>query len=324
MHSIRAFDARCPRPYLRSMSRPDLNLLVALDLVLEEMSVVSAARRMDLSPSAMSRTLARLRVATGDPLLVKAGRKLVPTPRAVALRDQVGRLVGEAESVLRPVATLDPSRLRRTFTLRTSDGFVERFGPALLARVSKEAPLVRLTFLQKPDKESTRLREGEVDLETGVIATTTGDELRTRPLFKDRFVGVVRAGHPFGRRRVTLSRYVSARHVSVTRGGRDNGPVDRALTSLGIERIVAASVGGFAAAIALARGSDLVATVPERQTDTLRRGMQSFTLPFPVPELTVSLLWHPRLDADLAHRWLRGVVREICVAGRSANRSQER
>src|SRR6476659_3789706 len=126
------------------MSTPDLNLLVTLDAVLAEGSVARAAERLRLSPSAMSRALARLRAATGDPLLVRAGRGLVPSPRAIELRERVGQLVHDAEAVLRPAAALDLARLDRSFTLRTSEGFVENFGAALLARVAAEAPGVRL------------------------------------------------------------------------------------------------------------------------------------------------------------------------------------
>src|SRR6185369_17959367 len=120
------------------MSTPDLNLLVALDVLLAEGSVARAARRLRLSSSAMSRTLARLRDATGDPLLVRAGRGLVPTPRALELRERVGRLVEDSEAVLRPAEKPQLERLVRTFNVRTSEGFVENFGPGLIARVRKE------------------------------------------------------------------------------------------------------------------------------------------------------------------------------------------
>src|SRR5215831_6753974 len=181
------------------MARPDLNLLVTLDVLLQEGSVAGAARRLRLSPSAMSRALARLRATTGDPLLVRAGRGLVPTPRALALRARVGPLVQDAEAVLRPAETLDLARLVRTFTLRTSEGFVENFGPALMARVARQAPGVRLRFVQKPDRDSAPLREGAVDLETGVVGETTGPEVRAQSVFRDRFVGVVRLGHALSR-----------------------------------------------------------------------------------------------------------------------------
>src|SRR5512147_527501 len=109
------------------MATPDLNLLITLNALLVEGSVARAAHRLRLSPSAMSRALARLRATTGDPLLVRAGRGLVPTPRALELRERVGPLVQGAEAVLRPAEKPDLGRLARTFTLRTSDGFVENF-----------------------------------------------------------------------------------------------------------------------------------------------------------------------------------------------------
>lgn len=296
------------------MSRPDLNLLVTLDVLLAEGSVARAAQRLRLSPSAMSRALARLRETTGDPLLVRAGRGLVPTPRALELRERVGQLVQDAEAVLRPTEKLDLKRLVRTFTLRTSDGFVESFGPGLIARVAKEAPGVRLRFVPKPDKESASLRDGTVDLETGVVGKATGPEIRAQALFRDRFIGVVRKRHPLSRGKITPARFAAGRHVLVSRRGLDQGPIDEALKPFGLEREIVTIVGGFAAALALARASDLIVSVPERHTGSLRAGMHSFPLPIPAPEVTVSLLWHPRLDADPAHRWLRACVRDACAA----------
>lgn len=295
------------------MATPDLNLLITLDAVLAEGSVARAARRLRLSPSAMSRALARLRETTGDPLLVRAGRGLVPTPRAVELREKVGQLVHDTRAVLRPAERPDLKQLVRTFTLRSSEGFVENFGPDLVARVSKEAPGVRLRFLQKVDKNSTLLREGTVDLETGVVEDTTGPEVRAQALFRDRFVGVVRTGHALTQRKITAARYAAGRHVSVSRNGVETALVDDALEPLGLERTIVTIVTGFSMALALARGTDLIATVPERHTGNLRTGMHTFPLPFATEEFTVSLLWHPRMHADPAHRWLRECVREVCA-----------
>lgn len=294
------------------MSTPDLNLLVTLDVLLSEGSVAGAARRLRLSPSAMSRALARLREATGDPLLVRAGRALVPTPRALELQERVGWLVAESTAALRPTAPPDMARLTRTFTLRTSEGFVETFGPALIARVAAEAPAVRLRFVPKPSRDSEPLRDASVDLETGVVGKASGPELRSRALFRDRFIGVVREGHPLAQGVITPARYASGRHVAVSRRGLERGPVDEALQALGLERNVATIVGGFATALALARTTDLIATVPERHTGGLRAGMHGFALPLVLPEVRIALLWHPRMDADPAHRWLRGLVREAC------------
>jgi DNA-binding transcriptional LysR family regulator len=295
------------------MSHPDLNLLFVLDVLLAEGSVAGAARRLRLSPSAMSRALARLRETTGDPLLVRAGRGVVASPRGRELREQVRRIVQDAEAALRPATAPDLATLVRTFTLRTSDGFVETFGPALIQRVGIEAPGVRLRFMPKLDKDSTLLRDGTVDLETGVVSSAMGPEVRTQALLHDRFVAVVRTGHSLGEGEITPVRYAEARHVLVSRRPSAHGPVDDALAGLGLQRNVAVIVGGFSAALALARASDLIATVPECHTAGLRLGMTCIPLPLQVAEITVSLLWHPRLDGDPVHRWLRGCIRDACA-----------
>jgi DNA-binding transcriptional LysR family regulator len=296
------------------MSIPDLNLLLTLDVLLAEGNVTRAARRLGLSPSAMSRSLARLRETTGDPLLVRAGRGLVPSPRALELREKVSQLVQEAQAVLRPAMAPDLKSLMRTFKLRSSEGFAENFGPALIARVGDEAPGVLLRFVQKLDKDSAQLREGTVDLETGVVGTTMGPELRAHALFRDRFVGVVRPGHPLCQGEITAARYATGRHIGIARRGLEMQPIDEALSLMGLGRENAVIVGGFSTAVALARASGLIASVPERHTGSLREGMFTFPLPFQTPEFTVSLIWHPRFHADPAHRWLRGLVIETCAA----------
>jgi DNA-binding transcriptional LysR family regulator len=190
---------------------------------------------------------------------------------------------------------------------------VESFGSDLIARVNEEAPGVRLRFVQKTNKDSTLLRDGIVDLETGVVGETTGPEVRAQSLFRDRFIGVVRAGHSLSQGEITPTRYATAKHIFVSRRGLDKGPIDEALKALGLEREIVTVVGGFSTALALARDSDLIASVPERHTGKLRSGMHSFPLPVSMPEITVSLLWHPRMDADPAHRWLRRCVRDACT-----------
>lgn len=300
------------------MTAPDFNLLRTLDVLLTERSVARAADRLALSPSAMSRALARLRAVTGDPLLVRAGQRLVPTPRALELRDQVRHLVDEVGAVLRPAEAVNPARLARTFTLRTSEGFVENFGAELLRCVHRDAPNVRLRFLPKANKDSAPLRDGTVDLETGVVEENTSPELRAQALIRDRYVGVVRKGHPLSKGRITPQRYATGQHISVFRGGFGDDPIDEALAAFSVKRdVVVAIIGGFSSALAVARASDLLVTVPERHSGTLRTGMHTFPLPFATKPFTISLLWHPRLDADPAHRWLRGCVKEAC-AGRSA------
>ena len=222
-----------------------------------------------------------------------------------------------AERFSRPAENLDLKQLVRTFTLRTSEGFVENFGPALIARIGKEAPGVRLRFMQKTEQGQRAASRWDASIwKPASWRKTTGPELRAQALFRDRFVGVVRKGHALSKGKMTPARYAAGRHVLVSRRGLDSGPIDEALQPLGLEREIVTTVGGFSIALALARASDLIASVPERHTGKLRAGMHSFPLPVTMPKVTVSLLWHPRLDADPAHRWLRECVRVACAEQR--------
>ncbi|WP_312453812.1 LysR family transcriptional regulator [Pseudescherichia sp.] len=296
------------------MNAPDLNLLIALDALLAEVSVAGAARRLGLSASAMSRTLSRLRTATGDPLLVRAGRSMVLTPHAEAIREPTQRTLFEALALLRPSpAGLDLLSLDRTFVLRTNDGFIEAFGPALIVAASRCAPRVRLRFVARAEKSAKALREGLVDLEVGVLGEM-GPEIRIQALFRDRFVGVVRPGHPLSALpEVGVSDYLAHAHVVASRRGRTAGPADEALAELGLERNIAAVVPGFPAALAVAQASDLVALIPA--SFLIHQPAASycmFELPVRVQGITLSQMWHPRAEADPAHRWLRQFVLEVC------------
>ncbi|MGA6972217.1 MAG: LysR family transcriptional regulator [Candidatus Binatus sp.] len=311
------------------MADIDLNLLTAFDALLAEGSVVGAARRMGLSASAMSRTLARLRAATGDPLLVRAGRGLVPTPHATELRERVRDVAHDAQAVLRPaVAALDLAELKRSFTIRSNEGFLEGFAPQLVAAVTAAAPNVSLRFAPKPDKDVQALREGLVDLEIGVLGKS-GPEVRVQTLFRDHFVCAVRAAHPLlARGKVTPERYAACGHVVASRRGHASGPVDEALAALGLSRTVVVVVPSFRAALAVAGVSDLVALVTSSffnatQGHQAKSGLalRSFPLPVRTEAITVSQMWHPRLDADPAHRWLRGLVLATC---RELPRNQRR
>lgn len=298
----------------------DLNLLAALDVLLAEGSVTGAARRLGLSSSAMSRTLARLRSATGDPLLVRAGRGLVPTPRAAELRDRVHELARDARAVLRPHnAHVDVATLELTFTIRGSEAFLEFLSGPVVAAVTRAAPRVRLRFAPKPDKDARPLREGLIDLEIGLLGTSA-PEIRTQFLFHDKYVGVARTGHPLlAGAGVTPERYAACNHVVASRDGDVVEPVDDALANLGLRRTVMVVVPGYPDAMRIARRSDLVAVVPRSclgnalaSDHPATAGLERFELPLPMPEFRISAIWHPRMDADPAHRWLRNTVMSVC------------
>jgi len=302
---------------LRSrMAEIDFNLLTALEALLAEGTVAGAARRLGLSESAMSRTLARLRAATGDPILVRAGRDMVPTPRAEELRRRVGELTQAVRGVLQPAGeAFDPASLDRIFTIRANESFAETFGARLVAAAAESAPGVRLNFTPKPDKSIEPLREGLIDLDVGVLGGEAGPEVRIQALFRDRFVGVARDRHPLFDAEITPERFAGFGHVVSSRRGHREGPVDAGLTKLGITRRVAAVVQSFPAALAIVCRSDLLSVAPEAYllaVSEFRNDLRIFPLPVETAPITISQMWHPRMEADPAHRWLRGLILETC------------
>ncbi|MEU3487528.1 LysR family transcriptional regulator [Streptomyces massasporeus] len=290
----------------------DLNLLVALDVLLEEQSVGGAARRLHLSEPAMSRTLGRIRKALGDPVLVRAGRRMVPTPRALAVRAEVSAVVERARALFTPPADTDLRTVTRTFTVLCHDAVAAACGPALFARAARDTPGIRLRFLAESHVDAPLLREGTADLEVGVI-DTVAPEVHVEPLYEDRMMGVVRAGHPLLEGELTPERFArEADHLVVSRRGRLRGPVDDALAGLGLTRRVVGSVGTFPASLFVVRATDLTGLISCWSVPMARAlGVATFEVPLPLPPLQVGLAWHPRHDADPAHAWLRGAVREI-------------
>ncbi|MEU1075434.1 MULTISPECIES: LysR family transcriptional regulator [unclassified Streptomyces] len=284
----------------------DLNLLRALDVLLQENSVTRAAERLGTSPAAVSRTLARLRRAVGDPLLVRAGQGLVPTPRALELRDEVGALLRGCENVLRPGAGFDAAHLHRTFTVQATDLLMAGLAGPLTERVRAEAPQVDVVFLPEAMEGGPALRQGVVDVELGVL-DHLDPEIRTRALTRIPLVGVARGGHPLFDGRITARRFAAAGHIGVSRLGKRLGPIDSALAELGLRRRTAVVVPSHTSAMLLARTTDLVAlTLAGWLTDTIAAlGLRTFSVPLDLAPLELGMAWHPRNSADPGHRWFR-------------------
>jgi DNA-binding transcriptional LysR family regulator len=293
----------------------DLNLLTALDVLLQERSVTRAALRLRLSTSAMSRTLSRIREALGDPVLVPAGRAMVLTPHAEAIAEQVHALSSGAQAVLRPPPPVNPRSMEREFTIRANEAFTQLYAAKLSAAVSAVASGVRLRFVPKPDKDIGPLRDGTVDLEIGVISGD-GGELRAQTLYRDTYVGIARTGHPLFDAPVTPERLCAWGHVVFARRRGRSSPADEALATRGLSRRVSVVVPGFPAVIAVASASDLLGLVPRSACLALPGyEIALFDLPIPMPGLIISQIWHPRMDADAGHRWLRAMVFEAFRKG---------
>ncbi len=297
------------------MSLSDLNLLSVLDILLEERSVTRTAARLGISAPSVSRVLGRLRQATGDPLLVRAGRDLVPTARALELQDDVHRVIEDAAALLRPT-TLDLATLERRFTVRANDGFVGAFAGSLLARLRAQAPLVVLRFTPEGENDDDALREGRIDLDIGALREM-GPEVRIQTIFRDHFVGMARADHPIFSAPITPERFCAYDQISSSRRGRALGPVDKALADLGLKRRVVLIVPFPKTALAALPNSDLIAPVPNhvrRSAEAMGAGLRAFDLPLTLEPVVIGQAWHPRFDKDAGHQFLRQAIRDVCAA----------
>ncbi|MFI5805069.1 LysR family transcriptional regulator [Streptomyces sp. NPDC051561] len=284
----------------------DLNLLRVLDALLQESSVTRAAERLGTSPAAVSRALARLRRTVGDPLLVRAGQELVPTPRALELRGEVSALIRGCEDILRPGAGFDPVHLRRTFTVQATDLLLVGLAGKLTDRIRAEAPQVDVVFLPESAEGGPGLRQGGVDVELGVLGQLD-PEIRSRRLTSATVVAVARSGHPLFEGRIDARRFAAADHIGISRHGKRLGPIDSALAERGLKRRIAAVVPSHTGAMMLARETDLVSLTLDGWLPgtTAALGLRTFPIPLGLPPMDLGMAWHPRTAADPGHRWFR-------------------
>ncbi len=290
----------------------DWNLLAALDVLLAEGSVTAAAERLHLSIPATSRTLGRIRQAFGDPILVRAGRGLVPTPRALAIQTRLHQLIEEAHALVEAGRDINPASLQRTFVIRANDALISTLTARLVTRVRASAPGVTLRFVPEGDEDLAPLRDGLIDLDVGVISGP-GPEIRAQPLYQERLVGMAAAAHPLASGRVTLRRIAAADHISVSRRGRARGALDDILDQHGLARNVVAVVPTFTAAAHIIAGSQLTGliTATYAAQAAALTGAHVYQIPASLPGLQISQAWHIRHDLDPAHQWLRNHVRAV-------------
>ncbi|WP_203898444.1 LysR family transcriptional regulator [Virgisporangium aliadipatigenens] len=297
----------------------DLNLLRALDVLLEEGSVGAAADRLHLSQPAMSRTLARIRRATGDEILVRSGRGMVTTPYAESIRAEVHALVHRAQSLLHRDADVDLRTIARTYTLQCNDALAEFLAPRLARILPAEAPRLRLRFLAEPASTSDDLRRGHVDLRVSSDPAESA-EMQSSTIAHDRLVAAVRADHPRLDALGSPAGFAGLGHVIVSRRGRLHDLVDDVLEAAGLRRHVLLTAPTVAIAMQIVAAGDLVVCVPGGllAAQLASYGLASRPLPVEVPAVPVVLAWHQRHARDPAHRWLRAHVRRLILEQTSA------
>ncbi len=294
----------------------DMNLLVALDALLEERNVTRAAARLGITQSATSHALARLRIVTGDALLVRTSKGMVPTVRAEALAAPIRRALEEVTRALAPPAAFDPRSARLRITLGTSDYGELVLLPQLVERLAREAPGIDLRVRSIDASLAEPLAAGGIDLAFALLGQGDAPGLVRRKLFDEDFVCVVRRGHPLAaKKKLTLARFVAASHALISPSETEGGIVDDALARLGMRRRVAVTVPHFLIAPHLVASSDLVLTLARRVADVLAKPLHLAVLDPPrelsLPGFTIAAVWHERTMNDPAQRWLRERVVEI-------------
>lgn len=289
----------------------DLNLLVALNALLDEGSVTGAARRMGLSQPAMSRTLGRLRDLFADPLFVRAGRALIPTPRATALAEPLTALLANADALLRRDAPFDPATAHGELTLFTADLTASLILPDLIARLAAFAPGLDLVIRDAAAAATLAPQLGATPSVAVAPYAPDSGVIRRRPGGVESFSVIARADHPaLSAGPLDPATWAGLRHLLIAPRGRPGGVVDTALAARGLNRRVAVRIKTFALAGPIVATSDLVATVPTVLAEGFARTLPVVVLPppLPLPGFSLDLLWHERYHHDPAHAWFRAAV----------------
>ncbi len=284
----------------------DLNLLVTLDALIVEQSARRAAARLGVTQSAVSHALRRLRQSLGDPLLIRTPRGMVPTARAERLAGPLRRWLAELDVTLRDETPFDPRKAQRAFSLSAADATASVVLPALMRHLAAHAPGLELLVYAPAARAFEALESGALDLALGVFPEAPAP-YRRQALYKQKFVCLLRQGHPATRRPFTLARYLELSHVSVAPTGTPTNVVDDALAALGHRRHVALVVSHFLVAPAVVAETDLALLVPERIGRHFAARLPLDVLPPPIAleGFTVAQLWHERSHRDPAHAWLR-------------------
>lgn len=295
------------------MIRPalDLNLIPVLQALVTHKSVTRAALALAMSQPQLSRALARLRLQTGDALLLRAGNGMEPTDTALKLAGAFDTALATATALLAANRAFVPAQAANTFRLSMNDYEAALLLPALFRRSQTAAPGVRLAVIsQRPSEVPDALLQGRIELAIGRF-TKPAAALRFKPLFDEQLVAAVRTGHPLGRRKPSLANFVAWPHVLVAPGGQGDfrGLLDEQLLQLGSERRVSLSVSQFLVGPWVASQTDAIVVLPQRLLPVVQAwGLHLLPAPVALPRFQVAMLWRERSQREPAHRWLRQAV----------------
>lgn len=284
---------------------------MTLDALLKDLNVTHAATRLNITQSALSARLTRLRQLLNDPLFVPAasGRGMIATPHASALEPELARLLERFNDFINTAHSFEPSSSRKVFRIAATDNPAAILAPDLIPLFQSSAPLAKIAFtLPDKSKIAEHLEQGNVDLFVGAAEDGAG-ELIGQTLFQEEFVTAQRRGHPRGTKPLTMEEFCGAEHLLIsTSGGHFAGMIDDALAEVGLERRVSVSIQSYAIAPLVLSSTDCICTLPKRFLQRFEDTLDLFTPPLPLSVFGMSLFWHPRMRTDPAHIWLRKLV----------------
>jgi len=291
----------------------DLNLLVVFHHLLAERRVSKVAEKLGVSQPAVSNSLAKLRRLFGDDLFLRTPQGMLPTPFAEQLAEPIGYALAMIHGGVNQRSSFAPSTAKRSFTIGMTDIGEIYFLPSLIERLNRDAPGVTVSTVRNTSVNlRDELEAGKVDLAVGLLPQLKAGFFQ-RTLFKQSYVCLLRRGHRFGRRRLTVADYAAAEHLLVISSGTGHGKVDELLQRSGVERKVHLTVPHYVSVGHILQGSDLIATVPERLADRLVEPFGLVKLPHPVklPEVAINVFWHAKYHREPANRWIRDVMFDL-------------
>ncbi len=296
-----------------NLRKIDLNLLVLLNALIEQSNVTHAAEKAHISQPAMSRALGRLRRLLGDPILARGPDGLVPTPKAISLQPRLKKLLIEIQELI-DEEPLTPALLEGVATLSATDSQIIAILPRLMMRLRKEAPKLTIKIVPLFNMDPLRLQDGTVDLVLGLLQTNLPSSLRQEILFCDRYVTLMRVGHPASPLE-SAEQFASLEHIIVTALGNGHSIIDMILSDMGLQRHVVLYLPNFFAAMAIAAESDLIVTLPSQMAQQYASQLNLMIVEPPIsfPLIQTVTIWSEVMDADPANRWLRSLLHKAVI-----------